>query len=231
MGLIQTAPGLAEQVYQAILDEICDGMLPPGSHLVQEQLAARFGVSRQPVQQAMALLKADGMVEDVGRRGLRVSELDPSLMRHHYDIRAALDGLAARRAAARAEGNADFARQMAERGRDILDRGRRAVASQTTLEQIRADEAFHMMLYDLSGNPLLAQTAAQHWRFMRRVMSDVLRHAQPPATVWDQHAAILDAICAGDEDLAEARASQHVAKAVETLTSVIEHRDAETAAP
>ena len=63
---IRTAPALGEQVYQAIVDEICDGTLEAGAHLVQEQLAARFGVSRQPVQQAMALLKADGLVEEAG---------------------------------------------------------------------------------------------------------------------------------------------------------------------
>lgn len=63
---IRTAPGLAEQVYRAVLDEICDGALAPGASLVQEQLAERFGVSRQPIQQAMALLKADGLVEEAG---------------------------------------------------------------------------------------------------------------------------------------------------------------------
>ncbi|NIR59688.1 MAG: GntR family transcriptional regulator, partial [Gammaproteobacteria bacterium] len=77
---------LAEQVYQAILDEICDGTLSPGAHLVQEQLAERLGVSRQPIQQAIALLKADGLVEEAGKRGVRVTPLDATAMRHHYEI-------------------------------------------------------------------------------------------------------------------------------------------------
>ncbi len=54
--VLQTAPSLTEQVYDAIVDEISDGRLAPGMHLVQEQLARRLGVSRQPVQQAMARL-------------------------------------------------------------------------------------------------------------------------------------------------------------------------------
>jgi DNA-binding GntR family transcriptional regulator len=223
--VIQTAPGLAEQVYQAVLDEICDGVLPPGAPLVQEQLAERFGVSRQPVQQAMALLKADGLVEEVGKRGMRVAPLDLALMRHHYEIRAALDGLAARLAAQRARENAAAAGDIARRGEAILAKGRQAVEDKITLEQIRNDEAFHNLLYEASGNPLLARTAELHWRFLRRVMSDVLRHAQPPTTVWHQHASILEAVTAGDAPLAEARASEHIERAADALTSALGEGD------
>lgn len=221
MAIIQTAPGLADQVYQAVLDEICDGLLPPGSHLVQEQLAERFGVSRQPIQQAMALLKADGLVEEVGKRGLCVAELDLTLMRHHYDIRAALDGLAAGLAARQMRADPSAARALRQRGELILARGRKAVEEKATVEQIRADEAFHKLIYEASGNPLLPRTAEVHWRFLRRVMSEVLRHAQPPAAIWNQHADILNAITAGDERLAEIRASEHIERAADALTKAM----------
>ena len=58
MSIIRTAPALADQVYEALVDDICSGRLAAGTHLKQEQLADQLGVSRQPVQQAMALLKA-----------------------------------------------------------------------------------------------------------------------------------------------------------------------------
>lgn len=221
MTVIQTAPGLAEQVYQAVLDEICDGVLPPGAPLVQEQLAERFGVSRQPIQQAMALLKADGLVEEVGKRGMRVAQLDLALMRHHYDIRSALDGLAARLAAQRARENPAAARDIARRGEAVLAKGRRAVEDKVTLDQIRNDEAFHKLIYEASGNPLLARTAELHWRFLRRAMSEVLRHAQPPTTIWRQHAAILEAVTAGDAELAESRAFEHIELAADALTAAL----------
>ena len=191
---IQTFPGLAEQVYQAILDEICDGILSPGAHLVQEQLAEHLGVSRQPIQQAIALLKADGLVEEAGKRGVRVTPLDATVMRHHYEIRGALDGLAARCAAQRVKQDPDVARAAQKRGQEILDAGARAVAAGTPREQIRHDEAFHTLVYELSGNPLLPRTAEAHWRFLRRVMGEVLRHAEPASTIWRQHAEILEAI-------------------------------------
>jgi DNA-binding GntR family transcriptional regulator len=225
MGLIQTAPSLAEQVYQAVLDEICDGELPPGAHLVQEQLAERFGVSRQPIQQAMALLRADGLVEDVGKRGLRVAELDLTLMRHHYDIRRALDSLAARLAATRVKADPSFASDLTARGARIIAQGRKAIGDEATAEQIRADEAFHNLVYEASGNPLLSRTAEVHWRFLRRAMSEVLRHAAPPSAIWDQHEAILAAIAAGDEDRAEARASKHIEGAADALDKALGDRE------
>ena len=52
-------PSATDLAYQAILDEICAGALPSGAHLVQEQIAERLGVSRQPVLQALALLKGE----------------------------------------------------------------------------------------------------------------------------------------------------------------------------
>lgn len=217
MSIIQTAPGLTEQVYQAILDEICDGVLPPGAHLVQEQLAERFGVSRQPVQQALALLKSDGLIQEIGKRGLRVAELDLTLMQHHYAIRAALDGLAARSAALRAKQDPAVAAQIEEAGSAMIERGLEAVERKDTLGQIRADEAFHKLIYEASGNPLLTGTAEVHWRFLRRVMSDVLRRAQPPVSIWSQHAAILAAVVAGDEQLAETQASDHIGIAASAL--------------
>lgn len=214
---VRTAPALAEQVYGAVLEEICEGRLAPGTHLVHEQLAERLGVSRQPVQQAMALPKADGMVEDVGRRGLRVVAIEPALMRRHYDIRAALDGLAARSAAARIRRDGPARDAFEASARAILATGGLAVEADAIRDQIRADEALHRLIHEASGNPLLAPAAEPQWRFLRRVMGDVLRHAEPPRTIWRQHETIVEAILAGDPPEAEARAVEHARVAVGML--------------
>ena len=226
--LIQMQPSLARQVYDAVIAEICEGTLPAGAHLVQEQLAERLGVSRQPVQQAMALLKADGMVEESGRRGLRVTPLDLDLMAHHYAIRAALDGLAARGTATRARDAAGVADEVERGGRNILREGEAAAARGDVAEQVAHDFAFHTLLYDASGNPLLARTAEPHWRFLRRAMGDVLRHAELPREIWRQHAAILDAVVAGKAAEAEALAVDHDLRASDLLRAAFTARGAET---
>ncbi len=217
-------PSLTQQVYEAIVEEICDGSLEAGAHLVQEQLAARFGVSRQPIQQAMALLKADGMVEEIGRRGLQVTPLDLALVRHHYDIRAALDGLAARAAAQRAAAVPGAASEIGLRGRAILKQGQSAVAAGDVAAQVRADAAFHGLIYESSGNPLLAGTAEPHWRFLRRAMGEVLRSVNAPQEIWRQHAGILGAIVGGDAADAERLAVEHDIVAARALCASLAER-------
>ena len=223
---LQTIPSLSDQAYQAILDDISDGTLPAGTHLVQDQLAAQLGVSRQPIQQAMALLKADGMIEDVGKRGLRVAHLDLALMRDHYGIRAALDGLAARCAAGAVVDHGQ-AGELEDRGDAILVAGRKAVSAGSIRDMVRHDEAFHFLIYEASGNLLLPRTAQAHWRFLRRVMGEVLRHAEPPKDIWQQHEDILNAVLSGDAERAERLATGHVARAAVTLTTALDTANSE----
>ena len=218
MQRIEPQISLAEQAYRAILDEICQGALAPGTHLVQEQLAERLGVSRQPVQQAMALLKSDGLVQELGARGLYVAPLDVEVMRQHYEIRGALDMLAARLGAERAGCSSGIADEIARRGQEIMTAGTAAAAAGDVRLMVHHDVAFHKFLYDLSGNPLLAGTAEPHWRYLRRVMAEVLRYAEPGPRIWEQHRGILNAIVRGDAEAAMERAARHVSGAAEQLS-------------
>ena len=68
---------LVEQVYERIRDAICDGTLPAGARVTQDELAARLQVSRQPVMSALGLLRQQGFLVEHGRRGLQV-EVSPA---------------------------------------------------------------------------------------------------------------------------------------------------------
>lgn len=223
MSVIRSVPNLTDQVYQLVVDEICDGILPAGAHLVQERLAERFGVSRQPVQQAIALLKADGLIEEIGKRGMRVAALDLDTMRHHYQLRGALDGLAARLAAGRVAKDPALADLIRRRGEKIVAQGLSAVRGSSVGDQIRAESAFHFYIYEISGNPLMVKSAEPHWRYLRRAMGDRLRETPQPESIWAQHQGILDAVIAGNPAEAEASALEHVELAttmlVETYSS------------
>jgi DNA-binding GntR family transcriptional regulator len=206
---IADIPDLTEQVYQRLLHAICDGELAPGVRLTQEELAATLGVSRQPVLQALRLLRKDGFVSDAGRRGLRVVPLEAAAIIQVYEVRAVLDGLAARRAA--------LASARLDPG--VIATGRLAAAGQRVGPMIDADMQFHHMIYAASGNPFIAETANQHWRHIRRAMGAVLQIVGVRRTVWDEHTAILQAIHAGDADLAERLARQHCERAGEHIAS------------
>ncbi len=225
--LLTPQPSLVEQAYEALLGEIADGTLAPNSHLVQELLAERYGVSRQPIQQALLLLKADGLVHDAGRRGLVVAPLDMQMMRDRYEVRAVLDGLAAPLAARRCAASPEVAAQTRREGERILTAGQPAVSSGVIKAMVAHDVAFHAFIYSASGNPMIGPTAEAHWRFLRRAMGDVLRRSAPPPSIWKQHRDILDAIVAGDAEAAEARTLDHVRSAAARLAATAEFGKAE----
>ena len=68
-------PDLSERVHDAVLNAICSGELKSGARITQEELANQFGVSRQPVLQAMMLLRREGFLIDAGRKGVCVAPL------------------------------------------------------------------------------------------------------------------------------------------------------------
>ncbi len=224
---ISSQPQLADQVYTALLDAIGSGRLAPGMPLVQERLAAELNVSRQPVVQALLLLKTQGFVEAAGRRGLQVARLDPQTARRVYAVRGALDRLAARAAAQTltdTAANRTARRTAEERLQTPLDAGRQAVAEGRVPALIEADIAFHQTIYSLSDNPLIAQSAEVHWFHIRRIMGAVLRDHNQRNTVWREHQAIADAILAGDVERAGALAEAHVEAAAAMLIGRLEDR-------
>lgn len=208
MPLVQTSQTLVEQVVNAIVSEIVDGDLPANSRLIQDDLARAYGVSRQPVQQALLLLRDSGLVREAAGRGLIVSPLDVDFVQNLYEIREMLDGLAGRLASERGAERAKL------EGPACLDAGRAAVDSGSLHEQIEADMAFHAFINELAGNPLIGETTAPHWPYLRRVMGEVLRDdAHMPQTIFSEHAMILDAVIAGDGVQAEALSRDHISRA------------------
>lgn len=202
-------PSLAEQVYERILDEICDGTLPPNSRLIQDDLAEVYEVSRQPVQQAMMLLRERGFVADAPKRGVIVAPLDIDLMRSVYQVREVLDGLACRLAAERAD-----AKAASERGGELIARGREAIAGGSIARQISADLAFHEFVDELSGNAVIWEVSRPHLHHMRRIMGEVLRvEKNVPVGIWDEHAEILRAIVERDPERAERLGRGHISRA------------------
>jgi DNA-binding GntR family transcriptional regulator len=209
---LESAPDLVEQVYSRLLDAISEGSLAPGERITQEDIAARLAVSRQPVLQALRLLKRDGLVLDAPGRGVLVAPLDVQWMRGIYQVRGALDALAARLAAAR----------RTKLDPKLIEHGRKAARARNVKAMIDADVAFHQAIYAASGNPLIAQTAQQHWQHLRRVMGAVLREAGQRETVWDEHEAIAKAIAAGDGDRAARLIEQHSRRASDNLARRLE---------
>lgn len=225
---IESTPDLADQVYRALLDAISSGVLRPGQRIRQEELAERFSVSRQPVMQALRLLRKDGFVQDApqnsgepGRvRGLQVAPLDGHWITQVYQVRVALDRLAVRLAAQRRV-RLDPA---------VLAAGRAAERAGDVKALIDSDLAFHTAIYRAADNPLIEQSALLHWQHIRRAMGLALQLEHLREPVWDEHEAIAKAIAQGKANLAESLITDHSEKASGTLAEQIDFASAETAA-
>src|SRR6201996_6078015 len=109
---LDLAPNLIDQVYARILEAITDRTLLPGQRIRQNEVAEKLGVSRQPVSHALHLLHRQGLITESGRRGFEVTRLDPERIRQLYEVRGAIDalaaGLAAQRVGADAAGRAQL---------------------------------------------------------------------------------------------------------------------------
>ena len=198
-------PNLIDQVYERILEAITDRTLQPGQRIRQNELADQLGVSRQPVSHALHLLHRQGLVAESGRRGFEVTQLDPARIRQLYEVRGAIDALAARLAAGRARSDA------AGRARleTALHAGH-AIDRNTPLNELIAlDVDFHRAIYQLAGNPVIEETIAPQWPHMRRSMATVLSELDYRGSAWAEHAGIAGYILAGDVKAAEAAALAH----------------------
>jgi DNA-binding GntR family transcriptional regulator len=191
---------LREQVRDLIRDRIVRGELAPGDRLVERALAEELGVSRVPVREALNLLKGEGFVQDVPRRGVIVTMLSREDVDDLFEVREALEVQSARLACQRATEEeiaslTDIAAR-AEQARDQGDAG--------TMADL--NEAFHDAIPRLAHNRTLATTLEPlegrlHW---------VLRQNRSPELLLREHSELAAAIADRDVERAADVARRHV---------------------
>ncbi len=198
-------PNLIDQVYGRILEAIIDRTLPPGQRITQSELAEKLGVSRQPVSHALHLLHRQGLVAESGRRGFEITQLDPKRIRELYEVRGAIDALAAKLAGGRSRTDASGRAQLEA----ALEAGRGIDRTTPLAKLIAHDVDFHRAIYRLSGNPAIEEMIAPQWPHMRRSMATVLAELDYRESAWAEHETIAAHIFAGNAKAAEAAALAH----------------------
>jgi DNA-binding GntR family transcriptional regulator len=201
---------LVDRVYERLVAAIADGTLAPGQRLRQDEVAALLGVSRQPVSHALQLVKRQGLAVEHGRKGLAVAALEPDQVQDLYDVRAALDQLAAELAA---RGRATLEPAACAEAERALEAGLNLPDDAPAGALIRADVTFHTALYRLSGNAAIEAIVAPQWPQFMRAMGAVLEVPGHRAVVWREHQTILAAVLAGDVEAAARAAREHALRA------------------
>ncbi|HLU57126.1 MAG TPA: GntR family transcriptional regulator [Pseudonocardia sp.] len=213
-GTESSPPGEPVPVVDAIRAAIADGEFVPNQRLVEADLSERFGASRTTVRTALVQLASEGLVERVQNRGARVRAVSLEEAIEITEVRMALEGLCAAKAAERLT-DADR-----DRLREIGDAMRAAVAGGDLLGYSELNQRLHGLVLELSGQStaagILERLRGQSVRHQFRLAM----HPGRPAVSLPQHLEIIEALCAGDAEAAEAAMRRHIRSVIETLPEV-----------
>jgi DNA-binding GntR family transcriptional regulator len=211
---------LRDQVLAELRNRIVDAQYRPGERLTEDRLAEDFGVSRNPVREALRVVEAEGFVELHPRRGAVVASPDERTMRDMFAARAVLEPLAARIAAERATDEQLHAL------RDLLDQARDATAAGDFERVAELNTRLHGAVAVLSGNRWLVQFSTSMYRHVHWVFR--LGAPTRAAHSWEEHVRLVEALEARDPDAAEQAAVDHVHAAE---TAAIDRDPEETQRP
>ncbi|AMG90351.1 GntR family transcriptional regulator [Bordetella parapertussis] len=194
-------------VQETLRKRILSGAYAQGERLVEGDLAEEMGVSRIPVREALRALAAAGLVRIEPRRGASVASLSPEHARDIVEVRATLEALNARLAAQRRN-----PQQVADMDRAIRD-GAHACERGDTAALVEQNRHFHELLGGVSTNAVL-QDLMRSLRD-RTALLFARNSVTRAADILDEHAGILQAVTAGDADLASLLAARHVHNAAQ----------------
>ena len=198
-----------------IEEEIATGALRPGERLDEVSLAARFGVSRTPIREALQQLSIAGLIEHRRHRGAIVSTPDPKQLLEMFELMAEFEAICARLTARRM-----LVSDEAEL-KKTLDACRSAAGSGDTDAYYYENERFHRAIYVAGGNAFIAEQATALHRRLAPFRRLQLRVRNRMKASLAEHEAIVAALLAGDGELAASRARAHVAVQGERFTDLI----------
>ena len=196
-----------KDAYSLILEAIDTGLYRPGDRLVENELADQFGVSRTPIREALQRLETQSVLARDGR-SLIVASLDHNQLAELYIVRGTLEGLAAALAARHA------APEEVRVLRDMLEADRALADDPEALS--RANRRFHKQIHLASHNRFLVQQLGHVHRSMALLASTSIAAKGRGEDTLAEHAAIVTAIEAGDEQAAEKALRDHISKAYTT---------------
>lgn len=208
-----TRQSLNNVVADALREAILSGQFKPGDRLPEPQLAEMFGVSRNPIREALQVLSNEGLVEISPRKGARVPLMTYEELSETIELRAELEGISARNAARHRDA------AMRASLEQLLRDGAGALATKNGEALQAANDRFHQELARAGKNRYLTE-------FMRSLRDRTYWLFSTKAKVraevsWREHASVLEAVIAGNDRRAFELASDHVRKVGASLLAEV----------
>jgi DNA-binding GntR family transcriptional regulator len=198
---VQRPAPLRQSVYDALIDLIIGGELPPGQHLVETDIARQLGVSRQPIREALHRMEAEGWVDLRPSQGAFVHIPTDSEVDELLDVRELLEAETARLAARNADANG------VARLRKLCRDGQAAAEADDLTRAVAANNMFHAEVAAVAGNAVLADlagTVSRRVQWYYRLVAPARGHGS-----WAEHAELINAIDAHDQERAQLLARKH----------------------
>ncbi|AFQ42156.1 MULTISPECIES: GntR family transcriptional regulator [Desulfosporosinus] len=206
---------LREIVFESMRDAILSGVLEPGERLMEIQLAEEMGVSRTPVREAIRKLELENFVVMIPRKGAYVAGVSSKDVADVFEIRSALEGLAAGLAAERITED-----ELEQMERVLFYRAN--AEGEMDLEQIvKSDTDFHALVYSASRNERLIQILANLREQIQRFRATSLAVPGRNKLALEEHRMIVEALRKHDSEEAQSLAMAHIVTAENVMFDVL----------
>ncbi|MEV0068917.1 MULTISPECIES: GntR family transcriptional regulator [unclassified Amycolatopsis] len=206
---------LVRTAYRAIREAVLDRQLLPGERVTVRPLTERLGISPTPVKAALAILEREGFLVARRHSGYFVAELTVADMRDIYELRSAVDTLAAR----------DIARtqpaELLARLAELVAGQQAALAARDVPRYAELDREFHALIWQGSANRRLLAIADLLGAQLQLGQNVTITVPGRPEASLDEHGEILDALRSGDTAAAEQATRRHVAQVIRALESAL----------
>ncbi|MCC8106793.1 MAG: GntR family transcriptional regulator [Clostridiales bacterium] len=202
---------LRDVVFQTLRQAILRGEIRPGERLMEIHLAQKLGVSRTPVREAIRMLELEGLVTTIPRRGAVVADITVSDMEDVLEVRLALEELAVQIVCKK------LTQEQLNEMKALAAGFRRTLDGDDVGECAQADMVFHEAIYNATGNKRLVQILNNLREQMYRYRMEYLKDKSSHQVLAEEHAEILQALEARDEQRALEATRRHIARQKEHI--------------
>ena len=209
---------LRDVVFNTLRRAILRGELKPGECLMEIQLANKLGVSRTPIREAIRKLELEGLVLMIPRKGAEVAEITEKNLRDVLEVRCALEELAVQLACDRID------RARLRELHAAAAHFKEVLGNADITELAEADEAFHDVIFQATGNNRLIQLLNNLREQMYRYRIEYLKKKECYPQLLKEHAQIMHAIEEHNKEKATEITTQHINNQVDTVVDTLRHR-------
>ncbi len=197
-----------ERVASELRNAIFSGKFTSGQELRQDNLAQMLGVSRMPIREALQILSSEGLIKLRANRGAIVQEVSAQYIQEHFEVRLILECEAVAKACL--SGLSDV-----EHLEFIHESQRKAIDNSDMDETNLCNQAFHMTIWEGSGNNKIKSILVQLWNGLS--IGSVIQPVIHANKSFEEHALIIKAIKESQPDMARAVMKQHITRSLENM--------------